>query len=125
VENLKILLPRAESAREILASELTRLGAIVDDVPAYRTVPETEDVAGGIRRYREEGADMVTFTSSSTAENFHALNLPAPDGLRHASIGPITTKTMAKLGMSVDVESRAHDVPGLVSAIVKFYDGAG
>lgn len=121
VENLKILLPRAEGARELLADELTRLGAIVDDVSAYRTVPETGDVSGGIRRYREEGADLVTFTSSSTAENFHALNLPAPPGLCRASIGPVTSRTMQKLGMTVDVEAKVHDIPGLVDAIVKFY----
>jgi uroporphyrinogen III methyltransferase/synthase len=121
VENLKILLPRAEGARELLADKLTRLGAIVDDVSAYRTVPETEDVSGGIRRYREEGADLVTFTSSSTAENFHALNFPAPPGLCRASIGPVTSRTMQKLGMTVDIEAKVHDIPGLVDAIVKFY----
>ena len=121
VENLKFLLARAEGARDVLAAELTRLGAIVDDVTAYRTVPETEDVSGGIRRFREEGADLVTFTSSSTAENFQALNLPLPPGICHASIGPVTSRTMQKLGMSVDIEARAHDIPGLVSAIVKFY----
>ena len=121
VENLKILLARAESARDVLPKELSRLGAIVDEAIAYRTVPETEDVSGGLRRYREEGADMVTFTSSSTAENFHALNLPVPPGVCHASIGPITSKTMSRLGMPVDLESKVHDIPGLVSAIVKFY----
>ncbi|MEI8309902.1 MAG: uroporphyrinogen-III C-methyltransferase [Verrucomicrobiota bacterium] len=121
VENLKFLLARAEGARDVLATELARLGAIVDDITAYRTVPETEDVAGGLRRFREEGADLVTFTSSSTAENFHALNLPVPPGLCHASIGPVTSRTMQKLGMSVDVEAKAHDIAGLVSAIVKFY----
>lgn len=121
VENLKFLLARAEGARDVLATELSRLGAIVDDITAYRTVPETEDVAGGIRRFREEGADLVTFTSSSTAENFHALNLPVPPGLCHASIGPVTSRTMQKLGLSVDIEAKAHDIQGLVSAIVKFY----
>ena len=123
VENLKILLARAEGARDVLAAELTRLGAIVDDVPAYRTVPETEDVCGGIRRFRDEGADLVAFTSSSTAENFQMLKLPSPPGLCHASIGPVTSRTMRKLGMSVDVEAAAHDISGLVSAIVKFYAG--
>ena len=123
VENLKILLARAEGARDVLATELTRLGAIVDDVPAYRTVPETEDVCGGIRRFRDEGADLVAFTSSSTAENFQALKLPSSPGLCHASIGPVTSRTMRKLGMSVDVEAGVHDIPGLVSAIVKFYAG--
>ncbi len=118
VENLKFLLPRAEGAREVLAAELTKLGAIVDEATAYRTVPETEDVSGGIRRFLEEGADLVTFTSSSTAENFAALNLPLPAALKTASIGPVTSATLMTLGFSVDIEARSHDIPGLVQAIV-------
>ncbi|MDX2081029.1 MAG: uroporphyrinogen-III C-methyltransferase [Terrimicrobiaceae bacterium] len=121
VENVQILLARAEGARDVLAKELTRLGAIVDEAVAYRTVPETDDVSGGIRRYRESGADMVTFTSSSTAENFHALGLPVPPGVRYASIGPVTSRTMKSLEMPVDLEAGVHDIPGLVSAIRKFY----
>jgi uroporphyrinogen III methyltransferase/synthase len=117
VENLRILLARAEGAREVLATELTRLGAIVDEAVAYRTVPETNDVAGGIARFRTEGADVITFTSSSTAENFAALNLPLPADLRTASIGPITSATMRKIGLDVDIEASTHDIPGLVAAI--------
>jgi len=117
VDNLKILLARAEGARDVLATELTRLGAIVDEAVAYRTVPETDDVAGGIARFREEGADVITFTSSSTAENFVALKLPLPAELKTASIGPITSATMRKLGLDVDIESEVHDIPGLVEAI--------
>jgi len=123
VENLKILIPCAEGARDVLAAELTRLGAIVDDVTAYRTVPAGGDAAG-IRRFREEGADLVTFTSSSTAENFHALKLPVPPGLLHASMGPITSKTMKSLGMPVDAEARTHDIPGLVAAIVGLFSAS-
>ena len=119
VENLKFLLARAEGAREALSQQLTRLGAIVDEAIAYRTVPETDDVAGGIQRFREEGADMITFTSSSTVQNFAALKLPIPQNIRTASIGPITSKTMRALGLAVDVEAKTHDIPGLVEAIAK------
>ena len=119
VENLKFLLARAEGAREVLAEELTRLGAIVDEAVAYRTVPETEDVSGGMKRFREEGADWITFTSSSTAENFAALKLPLPAELKTASIGPVTSKTMRKLGLDVDIEAKQHDIPGLVEAICR------
>ncbi|HEY5791914.1 MAG TPA: uroporphyrinogen-III synthase, partial [Chthoniobacterales bacterium] len=118
VENLKILLARAENARDVLPVELSRLGAIVDEAIAYRTVPET-DAEEGIRRYREEGADLVTFTSSSTAENFAALKLPAPAAA--ASIGPITSATLRKLGLPLAVEARTHDIPGLVAAIAKHW----
>ena len=122
VENLKMLLPRAAGAREMLAIELEDLGAIVDDVPVYQTVPETEDVSGGIRRFREEGADMITFTSASTADHFMALGLPLPVGLKTASIGPVTSSEMKKLGLPIDLEANQHDIPGLVASIRDFYN---
>src|SRR6266568_194575 len=91
VENLRILLVRAEKARDVLPKELSVSGAIVDEALAYRTVSETRDTTGA-RRQLEEGADLVTFTSSSTVENFLALGLPWPKGMQVASIGPITSK---------------------------------
>ncbi len=121
LENQRILIARAQDARDVLPVELTKLGAIVDVVAVYRTVPETEDRSGAIARFREEGADMVTFTSSSTAENFMALKLPLPKTLQTASIGPITSATMRKLGLKVDAEARRYDVPGLVEAILAHY----
>jgi uroporphyrinogen III methyltransferase/synthase len=123
VENSRILLARAETARDVLPKELTALGAIVDEAIAYRTVPETADVAGGLARFRAEGADMITFTSSSTVENFAALKLPLPAGLKMASIGPITSETMRELGFCVDVEAAKYDIPGLTAAIQQFYAG--
>lgn len=121
VENLKILIARAEQARDVLPIELTKLGAIVDVAVAYRTVAEKEDVSGGQARLRAEGADLITFTSSSTAENFQNLGIPLPAGCQTASIGPITSETMRNLGMAVNVEAKTHDIPGLVDAICRFY----
>jgi len=121
VENLRILLARAEKARDVLSRELSKLGAIVDEAFAYRTVPETRDVTGARRRLLEEGADLITFTSSSTVENFLALGLPWPKGMQVASIGPITSKTATDHGLKIDIEARRHDIEGLVEAIRKFF----
>ena len=121
VENLRFLLVRAEAARDLLPKELTRRGAIVDEALAYKTVPETEDLTGAAARFRKEGADLVTFTSSSTVENFMALNLPLPPGLKTASIGPITSKTVRELGLAVDIEAKQYDIPGLLAAIREYY----
>jgi uroporphyrinogen III methyltransferase/synthase len=121
VENLRILIARAEKARDLLPKELTALGAIVDEGFAYRTVPETRDDIGARRRLLEEGADLITFTSSSTVENFLALGLPWPAKMQVASIGPITSKTARDGGLKVAIEARRHDVPGLVEAIRKFF----
>jgi uroporphyrinogen III methyltransferase / synthase len=121
IENLRVLLPRAEKARDLLLKELSALGAIVDEGFAYRTVPETRDDIGARRRLLEEGADLITFTSSSTVENFLALGLPWPAQMQVASIGPITSKTAVDRGLKVAVEARRHDIPGLVQAIRKFF----
>jgi uroporphyrinogen III methyltransferase/synthase len=47
--------------------------------------------------------------------------LPWPAGLKTASIGPITSKTMRENGLAVDVEARQYDIPGLTQAIGGFY----
>jgi uroporphyrinogen III methyltransferase/synthase len=121
VENLRILLARAEEARDVLPTELSSLGAIVDEGFAYRTIPETRDTTGARQRLSEGGADLITFTSSSTVENFLALGLPWPKGMQIASIGPITSKTARDHGLKIDIEARRHDIPGLVDAIRKFF----
>jgi uroporphyrinogen III methyltransferase/synthase len=121
VENLRILVARAEKARDLLPRELSALGAIVDEGFAYRTVPETRDDTGARRRLLEEGADLITFTSSSTVENFLALGVPWPANMQVASIGPVTSKTAREHGLEVALEARRHDIPGLVEAIRKFF----
>src|SRR5436309_10339376 len=121
IENLRILLVRAEKARDTLPKELSALGAIVDEGFAYRTVPETRDTSGARRQLAEDGADLITFTSSSTVENFLALGLPWPKGMQVRSIGPITSQTVRDQGLKVDVEARRHDINGLVQAIRELF----
>jgi uroporphyrinogen III methyltransferase/synthase len=118
VENLKFLLVRAANARDVLPKRLAQMGAIVDEAIAYRTVPETDDITGARTRFIDEGADLITFTSSSTVENFLAMKLPWPKEIKTASIGPITSGTMKDAGLRVDVEATQHDIDGLVEAIV-------
>ena len=121
IENLRLLLVRAEKARDVLPKELSGAGAIVDEAFAYRTVLETRDTSGARRQLAQEGADLITFTSSSTVENFLALGLPWPKGMRIASIGPVTSKTARDQGLKVDVEARRHDIDGLVQAIRELF----
>jgi uroporphyrinogen III methyltransferase/synthase len=124
IENAKILLARAEVANPDLPRELEKLGAIVDDVAFYRTVPETEDANGAAARLLESGADWITFTSSSTVENFHArFDLPKllkqfPQ-TRLASIGPETSKALGALGLKPTVEADPHTIEGVVKALLK------
>lgn len=121
IENLKLLLVRAEKARDVLPKELSALGAIVDEALAYRTVPETRDTSGARQQLAKHGADLITFTSSSTVESFLALGIPWPKGMQVASIGPITSKTARDNRLKIDVEAKRHDIDGLVEAIGDFF----
>ena len=122
LENLRVLLLRAEVANLELPKLLEEQGAIVDDVAVYQTVPETEDLTGAAARLVAEGADWLTFASSSAVENFHA-RFPLPEllkkfpALKTASIGPETTKALVALGLQPTVEAKQHTIDGLVKAV--------
>jgi uroporphyrinogen III methyltransferase/synthase len=122
IENLKVLLLRAEVANRDLPKKLEELGAIVDDVACYKTVPETEDRNGAVARLLETGADWITFTSSSTVENFNARMdlkqlLERYPKIKLASIGPETSKAINALGLKPGLEAKEHTVEGLVKTI--------
>ncbi|MGD2186441.1 MAG: uroporphyrinogen-III C-methyltransferase [Desulfobacterales bacterium] len=122
----KILLPRAKQARPILPVELKKMGAEVDEIPAYDTAIVAENADDLITQLQEKQVDLVTFTSSSTVKNFKAL-LPADrfkklmQGVIIASIGPITTDTAKQLDFDVHISAESFTIPGLVEAILQFY----
>ncbi len=126
VTGKEILLPRAEEARPVLPLELKKMGAAVDEVTAYRThaVKDNADVLSA--RLKERSIDMITFTSSSTAKNFHAL-FPNEDlkdlmqGVTIASIGPVTADTARDLGFDVHIVAESYTIPGLCQAILKHF----
>jgi uroporphyrinogen III methyltransferase/synthase len=122
MENLRVLIARAQVANPELPKALEELGAIVDDVAVYKTVPETEDRTGAVARLLEEGAHWITFTSSSTVENFHArFDLPKLlqrfPHIKLASIGPETSKAITALGLQPGLEAKEHTIDGLVRAL--------
>jgi uroporphyrinogen III methyltransferase/synthase len=119
VENMTILWPRAKGARDELSKKLNGMGAILDESIAYETVPETEDPTGAVKRFQEEGADFITFTSASTVEGFLDLGLSIPDETAIASIGPVTSAALEENGYDPDREAESSDIPGLVAAVVE------
>jgi len=121
VDNLRFLVIRPEQARDVVASRLTEAGAIVDEAIGYRTVP-AEDSEGILAEIRTNPPDLVTFTSSSTVENFLRMAGRWPLGLQAASIGPITSNTLRANGVEPLIEAFRHDITGFVEAIVDHYD---
>ncbi|HVV90367.1 MAG TPA: uroporphyrinogen-III C-methyltransferase [Solirubrobacterales bacterium] len=116
VEGRRVLVARAAEARDVLPDALRERGAEVDVVALYETVreaPAEEAVAAA------QGADYVTFTSSSTVRNLtEALGDRFPAGARIVSIGPITSATVREAGLEVAVEAERHDVDGLLAALL-------
>lgn len=125
----RILLPRADLARDVLPSQLERAGADVLDVVAYRTVETGGDRDTGPDIYKmllEQEIDVVTFTSASTVRSFvKALGAdPAADLLNTtvvAAIGPVTADAAARLNIQTTIMPATYTVPGLVDAIVAHY----
>ena len=124
VENISVLLARAEEANSELPRMLEDRGAIVDDVAFYKTIPETEDRNGAAEDFEENGADWITFASSSAVKNFDArFNLAkrCEDNpkLKLASIGPETTKALKELGLKPTAKARDHTIDGLAAVLLK------
>lgn len=118
IENQTVLWVRPENARSVLRDGLEAQRAIVDECRAYAIEPESDDPTGAAERFKMKGADLVTFTSSSTAQYFHDLNLPWPEGCKAASIGPITSAKLRELGQEDIVEAGNHNIEALVETIV-------
>jgi uroporphyrinogen III methyltransferase/synthase len=122
VKGKRMLLPRAAVARDTLPEDLRRKGATVDVVEAYRSVApqdlpaRTAEVLNSGRR-----PDWITFTSSSTVSNIvRAAPAGSLDGVKIATIGPVTSATARKLGLKVTVEASEYTADGVVAAIVAF-----
>ncbi len=118
----RILIPTAAEARPVLRAGLRALGAEVDDVIAYRTV-FVEEADPRVLERLEEGVDLVTFTSPSTVRSFH--RLLGSEVVAHAAvIGPVTADAARELGYRVAVEADPFTIPGLVEAIVSYFEEA-
>jgi uroporphyrinogen III methyltransferase/synthase len=129
VEGARILLPRSDIGREVIADRLRQLGASVVEVVAYHTElqdaqrPDDPDVYGMLLEGR---LDVVTFTSASAVRNFAQVYGPeqAADLLRKtvvAAIGPVTADAAREVGIQVTVQPVQFTVPALVEAIAQHF----
>jgi uroporphyrinogen III methyltransferase/synthase len=121
----RVVLARADQARDVLPDGLERLGYAVAVLPVYRTVTAAPDVEE-LARVRDGAVDAVTFTSSSTVTNFCDLVGPLPDPAPAVvSIGPVTTDTARARGLTVTAEADPHTIDGLVAAVLATLTPAG
>jgi uroporphyrinogen-III synthase len=127
VADKRVLLVRAKIARDVIPVELREAGARVDVIEAYETViprSSRQELLAALRD-RARRPDIITFTSSSTVRHFvELLGKEAADaellqGVKLASIGPVTSATLRELSLSVDIEAKEYTIPGLVAAIAE------
>ncbi|UVT14235.1 MAG: uroporphyrinogen-III C-methyltransferase [Nitrospira sp.] len=127
LSRVRVLIPRAEVARELLPDELRHCGARVDVVSVYRTLVPAQDAEGWRQELMDRRIHIVTFTSSSTVRNFVAMLggiepvQPLLRSVAIACIGPITAKTVEEYGLTVSIMPRENTIPALVDAIAHHY----
>ena len=123
----RVLIARAEVARDVIPDALRAAGCEVDVVSVYKTHAPPRPLLEALAALLEgQEIDVVTFTSSSTVEHFcDALEGRAASLLAQscvASIGPVTTETARRRGLRVDVTASEHTIPGLVAAVEGYFE---
>jgi uroporphyrinogen III methyltransferase/synthase len=119
----RVLLPRAEQARDVIPEGLTKMGADVDVATAYRTVRSDRNAAELESFLAEDKVDVITFTSPSTVANFLGIMGPdfhLPSKVRIACIGPVTETAARRAGLPVDILQERYTIPGLVEALTEY-----
>jgi uroporphyrinogen-III synthase len=120
----KVLLPKGNLARDIIATSLRNQGAIVDEVIMYETYAPTESKEKLADLLNNQQLDILTFTSPSTVDHFmevvheHGLR----DKLDHclvACIGPVTCKKVIAVGLPVHISPDQYTVNDMIQSMVE------
>jgi uroporphyrinogen III methyltransferase/synthase len=120
----KILIARAAKARDVLPEGLKILGAQVDVVTAYETVNSGKKKNELEELFKENQVDVITFTSSSTVNNFVKImgrKFSLPKDIKIACIGPVTAAAAKKAGFPIDIHQEEYTMEGLVQALIDFF----
>jgi uroporphyrinogen III methyltransferase / synthase len=123
----KVLLPRAQEARDIIKEALTAAGAQAEVLPCYKTVQAPPD-PGIIREILENPADLMVFTSGSSVAGF--MSQIGEDAGRLllqkaviAALGPIVAEVLRTHGKEPEIMPAKSTVPDLIHAIRRLFAG--
>ena len=123
----KVLLPRSDRAAADLPAALSRAGAQLTDVVAYRTLAVHDAAAKELEQIRQGAADVITFASPSAFHSF-AEQIGA-DVLRQlagrtalAAIGPVTARAIQQAGFVAEIVAEDSSAAGLVAAIISWVE---
>jgi len=123
----RILFPGSNLSNPEIAERLRQAGAIIDVISVYETrgaQVEPEIIVDLKTQLTEQRIDWMTFTSSSTVENFVSIVGQEflgqyRNSLPIASIGPVTTETLEKYQLRPHVTAAEHTFAGLVQALIR------
>ena len=121
-EDSRLLVPRAEIAREKLIRDLEKVSE-VKEVVIYRTLKDEGAKEEIIEKLENLEDYSLVFTSSSTFKNFKEILGQDHSGIiergQIVSIGPITTETIKESGYDIDLEAEEYTVDGIIQAMTK------
>lgn len=121
VAGSRVLYVAADDARDVLRAGLERMGARVDSVVAYRSVPD----AGGPEAARSALAartvDYVVYASAGAVRAFTSAVGDLARSAPAVSIGPVTSAAAREAGVDVAIEAAESTLAGLVGAIVRHW----
>ena len=125
ITGARVLIPRAEQAREVLPEALQQAGAAVEVLPVYSTQPAESSGAEILEHMAAGRVQFITFTSSSTVSNFFQLVSPealrpfVPGQVKLACIGPITARTLKQFGFQADLQPEDYTIPALAACLAR------
>ena len=122
LQGKKILLLRSQLASKELVESLSKAGANVEDTAIYTAVPKNGDTSKLIEQIKAGQIDWLTFASPSAVDAFFKqidAGLVSTGKIRFASIGPVTSGAIERLGVRVDVTAQKHTLDGLLDAMEK------
>jgi uroporphyrinogen III methyltransferase/synthase len=122
IEGKRLLLMRGDIAQASLPRQLAAAGASITEVTAYQTKAAEQLPGATLELLREGSVEWITFTSASTARSMSALlgdERGLIEGVKIASIGPVTSRAVVELGWQVAAQGGEASVDGLVDAILR------
>lgn len=122
LQGCRVLLPRAEIARQWLPEAIRQAGGVTDEIAVYRTLPAEPDPQGLLAL--RTGVHFVTLTSPSTVQNFVAMArtagldpLALPGNPVYACIGPVTAQAARAENLPRRIVATEYTTQGLIKAI--------
>ncbi|MFN3534369.1 MAG: uroporphyrinogen-III synthase, partial [Desulfatiglandales bacterium] len=130
IEGKRILIPRAQEAREVLAEALKDMGGEIYEEPAYKTTIPQGINLNSTKAIFSKPPDLITFTSSSTVRNLIEILKTARIDLNPiteksiaACIGPITSQTASKAGFKHIIQAERYTAESLLKKIFDHFEG--